>query len=135
MQITNHRAIGLATSKSQNNSEKTKPNRVQHDPTVFSDHNALYLVPGTMTDVDAVDVIEEESNLPRQDFKKKNFEILQRMQEKKLQEQEMIEQERLKMIRKQEKLKQLILKQAAEVREQKQRAKDEEDRQRAEEDA
>jgi hypothetical protein len=41
-----------------------------------------------------------ENGGPRQDFKRKNLEIIQKMQEKKLLEQKMIEEERQKMIRK-----------------------------------
>jgi hypothetical protein len=56
----------------------------------------------------------------KQDFKKKNLEIIQKMQEKKMHEQRLIEEERQKMLRKQEKLKMLVLKQAAEIREKRQ---------------
>ena len=66
-----------------------------------------------MEDMDYFDPQQQQNK----NFKKKNFEVIQKMQEKKLIEQRLIEEERQKMFRKQEKLKNFVLRKAAEIRE------------------
>ena len=92
----------------QTNSEKRKPNKIlavsaQPYEHPMSQQNTVFLM-HQQTNEDSAEEDEYDEG-PKQDFKKKNFEVIQQMQQKKLQEQALIEEERRKMMKKQEKLK------------------------------